>query len=142
MTFKQGQSGNPNGRPKGVIDKRIRLRELLEPHAAALIARAVELALAGDVSALRLCLERLIPKMRHETFSLALDNNDMSNTEATMMAGAATLQAVIDGVIAPEQGNAFSTMLENQRKAIQMVDLSQQIEEISKILKQRGSNNE
>ena len=28
MTFKTGQSGNPDGRPKGIVDKRTQLRSL------------------------------------------------------------------------------------------------------------------
>lgn len=64
MAFKKGQSGNPQGRPAGTGDKRRELRALLEPHAPALIEKAVELALAGDITALRLCLDRIIPPMR------------------------------------------------------------------------------
>ncbi len=57
MTFKRGQSGNPDGRPPGIPDKRTALRELLLPHADALVGKAVERALAGDASALRICIE-------------------------------------------------------------------------------------
>jgi len=59
--FKKGESGNPAGRPKGTKDRRTELRGLLEPHAEELVAKAVELALAGDVTALRICMDRLIP---------------------------------------------------------------------------------
>ncbi len=62
MRFKKGQSGNPNGRPLGCLNKRTQLAALLEPHAEALISKAVELALGGDTNALRLCIERLLPK--------------------------------------------------------------------------------
>lgn len=62
MAFQQGQSGNPNGRPAGSKNRRSQLAKLLEPYAEELIAKAVELARAGDVNALRLCIERLIPK--------------------------------------------------------------------------------
>ncbi|MES2728985.1 MAG: DUF5681 domain-containing protein [Pseudomonadota bacterium] len=64
MTFIAGRSGNPNGRPKGAGDKRTEMRSLLEPHAPALIEKAVQMALAGDVTALKLCLDRIIPVMR------------------------------------------------------------------------------
>ncbi|MGH8625106.1 MAG: DUF5681 domain-containing protein [Gammaproteobacteria bacterium] len=60
-SWKQGQSGNPEGRPPGAKDKRTALRALLTPHAQELVMRAVELAKSGDTTALRLCLERLIP---------------------------------------------------------------------------------
>ncbi len=50
--------------PKGSTDKRTELRELLLPHAPALIDKAVELALGGHIAALKLCLDRIIPSMR------------------------------------------------------------------------------
>jgi len=65
MTFQTGKSGNPKGRPRGALSKRTHLAKLLEPHADALIAKAVELGLNGDVNALRLCIERIIPKVQH-----------------------------------------------------------------------------
>ena len=39
--FKKGQSGNRAGRPKGIKDRRVKYRELLEPHAQALVKKAV-----------------------------------------------------------------------------------------------------
>lgn len=44
MTFQSGQSGNPNGRPKGIVDKRVILHSLLELHANELIEKLVTLA--------------------------------------------------------------------------------------------------
>ena len=61
MTFQTGQSGNPAGRPQGIRDKRTAMRELLMPHAEALVAKVVETALEGDSTALRICIDRLIP---------------------------------------------------------------------------------
>jgi hypothetical protein len=63
--FPKGVSGNPTGRPKGTRNRATRLAEsLLDGEARALARKAVELALGGDVTALKLCLERLIPR-RH-----------------------------------------------------------------------------
>ena len=45
---------------------------LLEGEAEALTRRCVELALAGDTTALRLCLERLLPKSRAVRLQLPL----------------------------------------------------------------------
>ena len=59
--FLKGKSGNPAGKPKGALNKRPPLTKLLEPHAESLVAKMLELALAGDPVALRLCIERLIP---------------------------------------------------------------------------------
>jgi Family of unknown function (DUF5681) len=71
--FKPGQSGNPAGRPPGTRNKATESAELLlEGEAEALTREAVELALAGDATALRLCLDRLIPPRRER--KVQLDN--------------------------------------------------------------------
>src|SRR5215469_6310208 len=63
--FQKGQSGNPKGRPPGVRNKATEAAEmLLDGEAEALTRRAVERALEGDATALRLCLERIIPPRR------------------------------------------------------------------------------
>ena len=73
MTFQAGQSGNPNGRPKGIIDKRAELRGLLEPHAKDLIKKVIEFAKQGDPTAMRLCIERLLPRVKVAVGDLSLD---------------------------------------------------------------------
>ena len=74
MSFQKGQSGNPAGRPKGSKDKRTELRELLTPHAPALIDKAIEMALDGDTAAMKMCLDRIIPAMR--AVEITTDQND------------------------------------------------------------------
>lgn len=62
MTFVKGKSGNPSGKPKGCKHKATRAaQELLEGEAQALTRKAVEMAKDGNVVALRLCLERIVP---------------------------------------------------------------------------------
>jgi hypothetical protein len=56
--FKPGQSGNPNGRPNGARNATtIAIEELLDGEAEALTRKAIELAKAGDMQALRLCMD-------------------------------------------------------------------------------------
>lgn len=84
MTFLIGQSGNPNGRPKGALSRRVQLTKLLEPHAELLINKVIELALAGDTNALRLCIERLIPKAKDDVISIVLpDLNGATSQDLT-----------------------------------------------------------
>lgn len=78
-----GQSGNPAGKKKGTINKRTRLAQLLEPYAEELVAKMVELARAGDMNALRLCIERLIPKATNEDISIKLP--DITNINGNLL---------------------------------------------------------
>ena len=71
--FKPGQSGNPAGKPKGTRNATtLALEILLDGQATALTQKGIDLALAGDMAALRLCLDRILPlrKGRPVTFVL------------------------------------------------------------------------
>jgi Family of unknown function (DUF5681) len=69
----KGQSGNPRGKPKGVRNRAtIAAEALLEGEARALTRKAIELGLAGDVAALRLCIERIMPPRKDRALRLAL----------------------------------------------------------------------
>jgi hypothetical protein len=71
--FPKGQSGNPGGRPRGSSNRATRAAEmLLDGEATALTRKAVELALAGDQAALRLCLDRTVAPRRDRAVELAL----------------------------------------------------------------------
>ena len=71
--FPKGQSGNPAGRPRGSSNRATRAAELLlDGEATALTRKAVELALAGDQAALRLCLDRTVAPRRERAVELAL----------------------------------------------------------------------
>ena len=71
--FAPGMSGNPAGRPKGARNRAtVAAEALLEGEAEALTRKAVELALAGDVTALRLCLERVVPPRKDRAVAFDL----------------------------------------------------------------------
>src|ERR1700732_5620952 len=71
--FAKGQSGNPAGRPRGSINRSTRAAQLLlDGEATALSRKAVELALAGDPTALRLCLDRTVAPRRDRSVELSL----------------------------------------------------------------------
>ncbi len=71
--FRKGQSGNPAGRRPGSRNKATETAELLlAGEVEALTRKAVELALAGDATALRLCLDRIIPARRGRPVQLSV----------------------------------------------------------------------
>src|SRR3954454_8882081 len=63
--WKPGQSGNPNGRPKGARHRAtIAAEALFDGESEALTRRCIEAALSGDPTALRLALDRILPPRR------------------------------------------------------------------------------
>lgn len=121
--FKPGESGNPAGRPKGLVDRRQALRRLIEPHARELIDKTLELARAGDVAALRLLLERAVPPLRPvgEPVKFNLPAGDLPT------AARAVLQAAADGELSPGQAREFLAALGDLGKLIELHDLEQRI---------------
>ena len=71
--FEKGQSGNPAGKPPGCRNHASRAAELLlDGEAEALTRKAVALALDGDPTAMRLCLERIVAPRRARTVQFDL----------------------------------------------------------------------
>jgi hypothetical protein len=73
MPFQPGQSGNPNSRPRGSRNRRSLLAErLYEERAHELVDKTIELALAGDGTALRVCMDRILAPMRERPVEFEL----------------------------------------------------------------------
>jgi hypothetical protein len=66
MQFEKGQSGNPAGRPRGSRNKATVLAEaMFEGEVEAIVRMAIGKAKEGDITAIRLCLDRVLPRQRH-----------------------------------------------------------------------------
>lgn len=133
--FQKGQSGNPAGKPKGAKDKRTEMRALLQPHAPKLVQKAVDLALGGDVQALRICIDRIIPPAREDR--VRFDLPAMPDAKACAGAQASVVQAVASGELLPAEGEALSSLIENHRRAMETTDLAKRLEAIEQQLEKR-----
>ncbi|WP_425405852.1 DUF5681 domain-containing protein [Hwanghaeella sp.] len=119
--FQPGQSGNPNGRPKGSRNKAtIAVETILDGEAEALTRKAIELALGGDGQALRICLDRICPPRKGRTIELNLP--DMKDANGVAEAQSAVLQAVGEGTVSPDEGKVIADIIEARRKAIETLD--------------------
>ena len=79
--FKKGISGNPSGKKAGTLNRKTQLAKHFEVHAEALIGKTIELGLSGDPVALRLCIERLVPKAKDKVATVVVPN--VSKTKTT-----------------------------------------------------------
>jgi hypothetical protein len=103
--FKPGQSGNPAGRPKGsgLVGQ---LRQQLSDAAPEIVAKLIESAQAGDSTAMRVVLEKLIPNQKPQLPPLAIEIPDGSLLERAN----AVLDAAIKGEISPDQAASIISM--------------------------------
>lgn len=135
--FSRGVSGNPSGKVKGTLNKRTHLTKLLEPHAVDLINKVVELAINGDVNALRICIERLLPKIKGETLNHSFDTANLTDTSGLLQLGADVIEAVSNQDITPEQGKDLANLIQVQCKTIETTELANRVKEIEYALKIR-----
>ncbi len=135
--FKPGQSGNPTGKPRGARHRAtVAAEALLDGEAEALTRRAVELALEGDTTALRLCLERVLPPRKGRPINFTLPK--MTNTGDLRAAALAILGAVSEGDISPEEAAAVAPLIEGVRKTMETDELSRRLEALEQALEGRG----
>jgi hypothetical protein len=112
MTFVKGQSGNPAGRPPGARNRGTLIAEgLFAEEGEALARKAIERALDGDLGALRLCLDRLMPRGRSRPVRFPLPR--IAGAADVPAAVAAILEGVSAGELAPSEGMDLIRVVES-----------------------------
>ena len=120
--FQPGNTWGAAGRPQGSRNKAtIALQALLDEEGEQITRKAVEMALRGDSTAMRLVLERLIPPPKERPVNLSLPK--VTTPAETTVAIGAVLEAVADGSITPGEGQSLAGLLESQRKALETLAL-------------------
>lgn len=100
-----------------------------------LVQKCVEMALSGDGTAMKFCLDRLIPSRKDRPVNLDLPQ--MKCVEDTIKAIAVISSGVADGELTPSEGQVLSGMVENYRKAIETTELEEWISELEGMVKVR-----
>jgi len=117
--------GNP-GRPKGARHRATVLAEMLfDGGAEALSRKAIELALAGDTVALRLCIERILPPRRERVVAFSLPLVRSAADVAGAMA--AVVEAAATGTILPGEAAEFGKILETYMRALEVTQFEQRL---------------
>lgn len=70
--WEEGVSGNPKGRPIGSLSQSTKVGELLQSRSVELVETVVKLALGGDLTALKMCLDRICPPIKAQAASVAI----------------------------------------------------------------------
>jgi hypothetical protein len=120
--------GNP-GRQKGARHKVTRaVEELLAGQSEAITQKAIDKALEGDPTALRLCLERVAPARKDSP--VQFDLPPMTVASVAALAAQAVMQAVSEGNVTPLEGAAVMGLVESYRRTLETTELELRIMEL------------
>lgn len=132
MTRKSGRNadgtfttGNP-GKPKGTRHKAtVAALAMLDGQSEALTQQAVTLALEGDTTALRLCLERIVPPRRDAPVQFNLPQMETARDAAK--AAGAVLDAVALGDLTPTEGAHIMGLVDTYRRTLEATEIEARV---------------
>lgn len=125
MAFVKGVSGNIAGRPKGIPDRRTVYRESLQKRAPDIINALIEKALDGDTTAMRICVDRILPTLKASDAPVNIQlDGDMSKQ------GQQVLDALGNGTLSPSEAGAVFSALQAQARLIESDELIERVEKL------------
>src|SRR5262249_9592552 len=131
--FNKAQSGNPSGRPRGTLKHATNLaQELLSARVESIAGKLIELAEGGDMRAIRVCMDRLVPAIKHQPIAVELPPIEkpadsveaVASIAAAVAAGdltateAAQLAKVVDVYVGALASRGFEERLSKLEKGI------------------------
>lgn len=124
-------AGN-RGKPKGSRHKATQAIEaMLEGQQEALTQTAISKALEGDVTALRLCLDRIAPARKDAPISFDLPSIETADDAAN--AARAILRAVSEGDVTPMEAATVMAVVEQFRRTLETTEMEARIAALEKL---------
>jgi hypothetical protein len=123
------------GRPRGSRNRAtLALQDMLGEHAEALVKKCVVLALQGDTTALRLCMERLLPPRKQCPVQFKLP--PITTVAELAQAQATMLESLSRGQLTPAEAESIGNLFENRRRMIETEDLARRLQAVEQLHKQ------
>jgi dihydrodipicolinate synthase/N-acetylneuraminate lyase len=129
--FIKGQSGNPQGRPKG-SGLSAQLRAAIEQDAPSIIKAMIEQAKAGDIQAAKTLLDRVLPALKPESQAIHLPELVAAPTLADK--AKAAIDAAGAGDIAPSAASDMVSAIAGLAKIIETTELQKRLEALELLL--------
>lgn len=130
MAFKKGKSGNPTGKPIGAKSRLTKLREGLTKDLPGLLDKVKSAALAGDMTAAKMLLDRTLPPVRAESAPVHIP--ELAEGKTLSEKAQAIINAVANGVLAPSIASELLSALGAVCKIIETDDLENRIAALEK----------
>jgi len=127
--FQKGQSGNPAGPAKGTRHKITMLAEkLLEDDRDAIVRAVIAAAKGGDPTAMRLCVERLVPLRKGRPVVFDLPPVKTASDIAGAVGALATAMAA--GELTTDEASAAASVIEMHRRAIETTEIEVRLQRL------------
>lgn len=125
--FQPGQSGNPAGRPKGARHVALQALDAIgQERAEELLQQAITMALAGDMQAMRLLMDRVWPVAKGGR-PININLPEMRTAADIATALGAIAGAAAAGELTVDEAAGLAAVIEGQRRALETVELEQRI---------------
>lgn len=111
------------------------MREIIDAAAPEVMERCIEMAKDGDQVALRLVIERVLPKVGRVVEDELPEVAKRAGDLATGLQNVIRLAA--EGRISLEEAKDFARLIELQRRAVETEELSVRLESLERILEGR-----
>jgi hypothetical protein len=129
--FKPGKSGNPNGRPKGTRNHATVLAEaLIDGEAETIIRKVSEKASEGDMNAMRLCIERLLPPRRGRPVAFQLPKIETAADAAR--ASSSVLTACAAGTLLPGEASEIMALISSHIQIVETTEFEARLTALEK----------
>ena len=116
-----------SGKPRGARHRATKLAmEILEGGIEDVAGVVVDAARGGDLTAVRIVLDKLIPSVKERAVALP-DLPDTSTAAGVSEAQQRILEAVATGALTPGEASTLSGVLEQRRKALETQELEARI---------------
>jgi hypothetical protein len=134
--FEPGQSGNPRGRPTGSKNRSTKLLESFEDDLPALIAVTKEKALQGDMTAMRLLLDRGLPVRK--PVSPVFDIPELAMASTLTEQAQAVISGVSRGFIPPDVGSQLIVAIGATAKVLETDEVVRRIIQLEQTVRVNG----
>jgi hypothetical protein len=129
MPFQKGQSGNPAGRPRGSRNRcAVLLQNLLADDAEAIARTAIAMAKEGDIAAIRMCLDRLVPARKSD--AVAFELPPLGKAADSVAAAAAIVAAVAAGDLTPSEAGELAKVIDVYVRALETAGFEERLQKL------------
>jgi hypothetical protein len=115
------------------------VEQLVEGQAEQLVQKVLELAQAGDVSCLRMILDRLWPPRKGQPVNVVMP--PINTSQDVLPAIASIWTAIREGRLTPDEASALSIVIDRSIQAIELHDITKRIAALEEARDKRDEKN-